>query len=174
MVADGTLETSDVLRLDESILTGESRPVARARGDEVRSGSFAVEGSGSYRVVAVGPESYAERIAGEARAFRHPRSPLERTLNRLLLTLLAVMVPLGLLLGAALWERRTPVEEAVPTSVAAVVSLIPEGLILLASLTYAVAALRMARKRCSGPAAERSRVARLRRRRVPRQDRDAD
>ena len=146
VVADGTLETSDVLRLDESILTGESRQVARARGDEVRSGSFAVEGSGSYRVVAVGPESYAERIAGEARAFRHPRSPLERTLNRLLLTLLAVMVPLGLLLGAALWERRTPVEEAVPTSVAAVVSLIPEGLILLASLTYAVAALRMARK----------------------------
>ncbi len=56
------------------------------------------------------------------------------------------MVPLGLLLGAALWERRTPLEEAVPTSVAAVVSLIPEGLILLASLTYAVAALRMARR----------------------------
>ena len=146
VVADGTLETSDVLRLDESILTGESRPVARGRGDGVRSGSFAVEGSGSYRVAAVGPESYAERIAGEARAFRHPRSPLERTLNRLLLTLLAVIVPLGLLLGAALWERRTPIEEAVPTSVAAVVSLIPEGLILLVSLTYAVAALRMARK----------------------------
>jgi cation-transporting P-type ATPase E len=146
LVADGTLETSEVLRLDESILTGESRPVAPDPGDLVRSGSFAVEGSGSFRVEAVGPESYAARIAGEARAFRHPRSPLERALNRLLLTLLVVMVPLGLLLGAALRERRTPLEEAVPTSVAAVVSLIPEGLILLASLTYAVAALRMARR----------------------------
>ena len=146
LVADGTLETSDILRLDESILTGESRPVTPKLGDQVRSGSFAVEGAGSYRVEAIGPQSYAARIAGEARTFRHPRSPLERALNRLLLTLLAVMIPLGLLLGAALWERRTPLEEAVPTSVAAVVSLIPEGLILLASLTYAVAALRMARK----------------------------
>jgi cation-transporting ATPase E len=146
LVADGMLQTSESLRIDEAILTGESRPVASVRGDEVRSGSFAVEGSGSYSVAAVGPESYAARIAGEARAFRHPRSPLERALNRLLLTLLLVMVPLGLLLGAALRERRTPLEEAVPTSVAAVVSLIPEGLILLASLTYAVAALRMARR----------------------------
>lgn len=146
VVADGRLETSDVLSLDESILTGESRSVARARGEEVRSGSFAVEGSGSYRVTAVGPDSYAARLAGEARAFRHPRSPLERALNRLLLTLLVVMVPLGVILGAALWERQTPLEEAVPTSVAAVVSLIPEGLILLASVTYAVAALRMARR----------------------------
>jgi len=146
VVADGVVEWSDALSVDVSILTGESRPVTRTSGDEVRSGSFAIEGMGAYTVTAVGPESYAARIAGEARAFRHPRSPLERALNRLLLTLLVVMVPLGVLLGAALWERRTPPEEAVPTSVAAVVSLIPEGLILLASLTYAVAAMRMARR----------------------------
>jgi len=146
LVADGKLESSESLTLDESILTGESLPVGRSEGDEVRSGSFAVEGAGAYTVTAVGPKSYAARITGEARAFRHPRSPLERALNRLLLTLLVVMVPLGVLLGAALWERRTPPSEAVPTSVAAVVSLIPEGLILLASLTYAVAALRMARR----------------------------
>jgi cation-transporting P-type ATPase E len=146
VVADGVLESSSSLQLDESNVTGESRPAARGSGDEVRSGSFAAEGTGAYRVTAVGPDSYAVRIAGEAKAFRHPRSPLERTLNQLLLTLLVVMVPLGALLGAALWERRTPLSEAVPTSVAAVVSLIPEGLILLASLTYAVAALRMARR----------------------------
>jgi cation-transporting ATPase E len=146
VVADGTLEEADLLRLDESILTGEAEPVEREAGDEIRSGSFVVEGAGSFVVTAVGPESYAERVAGQARAFRHPRSPLERALNRLLLTLVVVMVPLGLLLGSALWERRTPFDEAVPTSVAAVVSLVPEGLILLASLTYAVAALRMARR----------------------------
>jgi P-type E1-E2 ATPase len=146
VVADGRLESAEALSLDESILTGEAQAVTRWAGEEVRSGSFAVDGTGSYTVTAVGPESYAERIAGQARAFRHPRSPLERALNRLLLTLVAVMVPLGLLLGAALWERRTPLSEAVPTSVAAVVSLVPEGLVLLASLTYAVAALRMARR----------------------------
>ncbi|HXV96448.1 MAG TPA: HAD-IC family P-type ATPase, partial [Gaiellaceae bacterium] len=146
LVADGRLEEASGLRLDESILTGESRAVARAPGEEVRSGSFAVEGAGAYVVTAVGPESYAERIAGQARAFRHPRSPLERALNRLLVILVAVMVPLGLLLAFALWRLDVSVDEAVPRSVAAVVSLVPEGLILLTSLTYAVAALRMARR----------------------------
>ena len=146
LVADGRLEAASGLRLDESILTGESDTVSRVAGDEVRSGSFAVEGAGAYVVTAVGRESYAERIAGEARAFRHPRSPLERALNRLLLVLVAVMVPLGILLGFALWRLDVSVDEAVPRSVAAVVSLVPEGLILLTSLTYAVAALRMARR----------------------------
>jgi magnesium-transporting ATPase (P-type) len=146
LVADGRLEEASGLRLDESILTGEFEAVARGPGEEVRSGSFAVEGAGAYVVTAVGAESYAERIAGEARAFRHPRSPLERALNRLLVILVAVMVPLGLLLAFALWRLDVSVDEAVPRSVAAVVSLVPEGLILLTSLTYAVAALRMARR----------------------------
>jgi magnesium-transporting ATPase (P-type) len=146
LVADGRLVASAGLHLDESVLTGESEPVVRGEGDEVRSGSFAVEGAGSYVVTAVGRESYAERIAGEARRFRHPRSPLERALNRLLLILVAAMVPLALLLGFALWELEIAVDEAVTRSVAAVVSLVPEGLILLTSLTYAVAAIRMARR----------------------------
>lgn len=144
VVADGKLTHADGVTLDESILTGESRPVVRKSGAQVRSGSFVVEGAGELVVEAVGQESYAARIAGEARAFRHPRSPLERAFNRLLLTLVAVIAPLGIVLGVALWERRTPLDEAVPTSVAAVVTLVPEGLILLASLTFAVAALRMA------------------------------
>ena len=144
VVADGQLVHADGVTLDESILTGESRPVLRGSGARVRSGSFVVEGAGEFIVEAVGQESYAARIAGEARAFRHPRSPLERAFNRLLLTLVAVIAPLGIVLGVALWERRTPLAEAVPTSVAAVVTLVPEGLILLASLTFAVAALRMA------------------------------
>jgi cation-transporting P-type ATPase E len=146
IVADGTLQRADGLALDESILTGESQPVARDAGDEVRSGSFAVEGAGRYTVTAVGGDSYAVRIAGEARTFRHPRSPLELAINGLLLALVALIVPLGVLLGYALWERSTPLDEAVPTTVAAVVTLVPEGLILLTSLTYAVAALRMARR----------------------------
>src|SRR5918992_5325811 len=146
LVADGKLVASEGLSVDESILTGESRPVARAVGEEVRSGSFAVEGTGAYAVTAVGKDSYAERIAGEAREFRHPRSPLERAMNRLLLLLVGVMIPLGAALAYALWERDAGIREAVEVSVAAVVSLVPEGLILLASMTYAVAALRMARR----------------------------
>jgi P-type E1-E2 ATPase len=146
IVADGTLDQADALRLDESILTGESRPVERAAGQAVRSGSFVVEGVGAFTVTAVGADSYAARITGEARTFRHPRSPLERSLNRLLFALVAVMLPLGTVLGYALWERHTRLHTGVPTAVAAVVTMVPEGLILLASLTYAVAALRMSRR----------------------------
>ena len=145
VVADGTVESAEWLRLDESILTGESKPVQRAGGEDARSGSFVVEGVGEYQVTAVGADSYAERLTGEARSFRHPRSPLERALNRLLFVLVAVLIPLGAILGYALWHRHAAVSNAVPTSVAAVVTLIPEGLVLLASLTYAVASLRMAR-----------------------------
>jgi P-type E1-E2 ATPase len=146
VVADGTLDDAAGLRLDESILTGESRPVARGRGDDVRSGSFAVEGAGAFVVTAVGDDSYAQRIAGEAREFRHPRSPLERALNRLLLILVAVMVPLGTIFVYSLWQRDVPIREAVTTAVAGIVTLIPEGLVLLLSLTFAAAALQLARR----------------------------
>ena len=145
VVADGKLLTSSDLRLDESILTGEAKAVARSRGDEVRSGSFVVEGTGSFLVGAVGAESYAERIAGTAREFRHPRSPLERAIDRLLYVLLGVTVPLGAMLIVALWKQDVAVSHAVETAVAGMVTLIPEGLVLLVSITYAAAAVRMAR-----------------------------
>ena len=78
----------------------------RGAGDEVRSGSFAVEGAGELRRRPPSARTATRRaIAGEAREFRHPRSPLERSLNRLLLSLVGVIVPLGILLGDALWER---------------------------------------------------------------------
>ncbi len=145
VVADGPLRSSNGLQLDESILTGESEPVARETGEEVRSGSFVVEGTGSYEVAAVGAASYAERITGTAREFRHPRSPLERSIDRLLYVLLGVMVPLGAMLTVALAKQDAAIGDAVDTAVAGMVTLIPEGLILLVSVTFAAAAMRMAR-----------------------------
>jgi cation-transporting P-type ATPase E len=146
VVADGTVVRSDGLALDESILTGESRPVGKGTGDEVRSGSFAVEGSGLFEVTATGDDSYAQRIAGEAREFRHPRSPLERAINKLLFILVGVMIPLATIFIYALWARDWPREEAVTTAVAGIVTIVPEGLILLASLTFAAAAVTLARR----------------------------
>ncbi len=146
VVADGTLRRSDGLALDESILTGEAKPVPKAVGEEIRSGSFAIEGAGAYLVTAVGEKSHAARVAGLAREFRHPRSPLEQSINRLLFVLVAVLIPLGIALGWVLYRRHTSLHNAVPTTVAAVVTLVPEGLILLTSVTYAVAAVRMARR----------------------------
>ncbi|MEO8966372.1 MAG: HAD-IC family P-type ATPase [Solirubrobacteraceae bacterium] len=146
IVADGQLSRAVDLRLDESILTGESDSVPRATGEQLRSGAFVAEGSGSYRVTAVGAGSYAGRLLGEARSFRHPRSPLEQAVNRLLICLVALVVLLGAVLGYSLWHRHTPLHEAVATATAGVVSLVPEGLVVLISLAYAVASIRMARR----------------------------
>lgn len=145
IVADGTVLESDGLRLDESILTGESRPAERAPGEAVLSGAFVVEGAGRYEVTAVGAESYAERIAGEARAFRHPPSPFQVGLGRLVVALVALGVPLGLALSLTLWLRSTPFDDALPTVVAAAINLVPEGLILLSSIAYVAGAIRLSR-----------------------------
>jgi len=146
VVADGTLRTATGLEIDESVLTGESRPVARAGGDEVRAGAFCAEGSGTYIATAVGEDSYAGHVSDIARSFRHPLSPLQRGMNRLLLAMVAIMIPLGGVLALALWRQSPDLEEAVSTATAAMVTLIPEGLILLVSITYAVSTIRMSRR----------------------------
>ncbi len=146
LTADGLLLAARDLRLDESILTGESQPAARGVGDEVRSGAFVVEGTGTYEVSAVGEESFAARVTGQARSFRHPRSPLERAVNRLLYVLVALVLGLGALLAFSLHHRHVRMHPAVASSTAGVVSMIPEGLMVLVSLTYAAGAVRMSRR----------------------------
>lgn len=146
VVADGRIVASDALALDESVLTGESLPVPKAPDDEVRAGSFAAEGSGAYVAEAVGDESYAHRIAGEAREFRHPLSPLQVQVNRLLVALVCVMVPLGIAFAVVLVREDVGLRAAVSEATAGVVTLVPEGLILLVSLAYAISSLRMARR----------------------------
>jgi len=146
VTADGQLVAASELRLDESILTGESEPAPRAADDGIRSGAFVVEGTGAYRASAVGVDSFAERVTGEARSFRHPRSPLERAINRVLYVLVGLVIGLGALLAYSLYHRHVHLHTAVATSTAGVVSMIPEGLIVLVSLTYAAAALRMSRR----------------------------
>ena len=146
VVADGRLVRADGLALDESNLTGESEPVRGEPGREVFSGSFVVEGDGAFEATAVGPDSRASRLAETARAFRHPRSPLEKAMDRLLIVLVGVMVPLALALGISLALRDVSQAQAVETLTAAVVNIVPEGLILLVSLTAAVSAAKMARR----------------------------
>ena len=146
IIADGRLVSASDLRLDESVLTGESEPARRAVDAQVRSGAFVVESVGAHRVTAVGDECFASRITGEARSFRHPRSPLERAENRLLYALVAMVIGLGAVLGYSLYHRHVPLHTAVATSSVGVVALIPEGLMVLVSLTHAAAAIRMSRR----------------------------
>ena len=105
VVADGTVASADGLALDEANLTGESEPAVRGPGEPVWSGSFAVEGAALFEATAVGPDSRAERLTATARAFRHPRSPLERANDRLLLWLIVLAVPLAIGLTISVFAR---------------------------------------------------------------------
>jgi cation-transporting P-type ATPase E len=146
VVADGTIVTADGLALDEANLTGESEPAVRGPGEPVWSGSFAVEGAAMFEARAVGPESRAARLTATARAFRHPRSPLERANDRLLLWLVAFSIPLAVGLTVTVLTRVETAGARVQVLTAGIVNVVPEGLILLISLTAAVSAFKVAQR----------------------------
>ena len=143
------------LEMDESMLTGESATVRKAQGDDVYSGSTAVSGMALTRVTAVGEHSYAAKLAAQAKVYTKTISDLSRGINTILKYMTMVVVPLCVLL---VWSQMHKVggfveawqtgawRGAVVSAVAGVVGMIPEGLVLLTSLNFAVAAMRLARK----------------------------
>jgi len=146
LVADGEVIRTRGMTLDESMLTGEAEGVRKGLGERALSGSFCLSGSGYYVVDAVRDESYAGRIAGEAKAFRHPPSPLQQEVNRVIVFCTYLMIPLALLMLITLNVRSVDLVEAAQTATAGLITLIPEGLVLLMSVTFAVAAVRLARR----------------------------
>jgi cation-transporting ATPase E len=146
LIADGEMIASRGMTLDESMLTGEADGIRKEPGDRVLSGSFCISGSGHYVVDAVREQSYAGRLAGEAKTFRHPPSPLQEEVNRVILACTYVMLPLAAILLITLKLRSTDIHEAAQTATAGLVTLIPEGMVLLMSVTFAVAAVRLARR----------------------------
>jgi cation-transporting P-type ATPase E len=146
LVADGEVIRTRGMTLDESMLTGEAEGVRKGLGERVLSGSFCISGSGYYLVDAVREDSYAGRLAGEAKTFRHPPSPLQGEVNRVIVACTYLMAPLAAILILALKVRNTGIEEAAQTATAGLVTLVPEGLVLLMSVTFAVAAVRLARR----------------------------
>ena len=145
VVADGEMVQASVLSLDESALTGESDAVSKMAGDQVLSGSFCVAGAGAYRVTAVGADSFAESLAAEAKGTRTQLSPLQLDINRILRVLIWVMVPMAVLMVISSFWLSNDLVSGAQRTVAALVPLVPEGLVLLASLTFAVAAVRLGR-----------------------------
>ena len=145
VVVDGEILSGD-LELDESLVSGEAEPVGRSPGTEVLSGSFVAAGSGRYRATRVGPTAFATALAEEARRFSLVRSELGEGINRILRFVTWVMVPSAVLLVSS-QLRTTTLRDALRGSVAGVGSMVPEGLVLLTSVAYAVAVMRLGRRR---------------------------
>ena len=154
--ADGELLTADGLEIDESILTGESDAVRPAPGDRVLSGTTVTAGEGLMRATAVGERAYAHRLAREARRFSRVGSELQEGTDRVLRWISWVIVPVALLLAwsqisaAGGWEaaRATGAwRMATVAAIAGVVGMVPQGLVLLTSVNFATASLRLARRR---------------------------
>ncbi len=144
--ADGAVRSAGGLEIDESLLTGESDPIDKGVGDQVMSGSFVVAGSGRFQATAVGPESYAQKLAVEARRFALTHSELQAGINRLLQLIQYALFPVSALL---LWRQlgSNDLEEALTGTVAGVVGMVPEGLVLLTSLAFGIAAVTLARRK---------------------------
>ncbi len=145
--ADGRLVVSDGLEMDESLITGESAPLAKRPGDEILSGSFVVAGSGEVEVTASGGSSYAARLAAEARAFKLATSELRSGINRFVRVIGWVLPFAAAILVVSELRIRSDFVDAVRRAVAGVVTLVPEGLVLLTSVAMATAVVRLGRRR---------------------------
>ena len=153
--ADGEVITSEGLEIDESILTGESRPVRPERGEQVMSGTTVTAGTGLFRTTAVGGDAYAHRLAREARRYSLVVSELQAGTNRVLHWISWVIVPVALVLVWSQLRLSGSIAEAwssgawrhaVVAGIAGVVSMVPQGLVLLTSVNFATASLALARR----------------------------
>jgi cation-transporting P-type ATPase E len=147
VVVDGTVLDARGLELDESLLSGESEPVEKGPGDEILSGSFVAAGGGRYRATRVGRQAFAVRLADEARRFTLTRSELRAGIDLILRIVTWLIVPTGILLVISQLRSNASVRDALRGLVAGTVAMVPEGLVLLTSIAFAVGVVRLARRR---------------------------
>ncbi|MEI7546492.1 MAG: cation-translocating P-type ATPase, partial [Actinomycetota bacterium] len=149
VVADGVVLISENLEIDESLLTGEADPVVKAGDADVLSGSAVVAGTGRMVVTKVGAENYAAKLAEEARRFTLVNSPLRNDVNRVVTGIGYLIIPVGILLATSQFFRRDEGwRDSVISTVAGLVGMVPEGLVLLTSVAFAVGVVRLAGRRC--------------------------
>lgn len=142
---DGRLLAARDLEVNESLLTGEADPATKSLGDAVLSGSFVVAGSGRLQAVRIGEAAYSRRLAHAARQFSLSRSQLRDGINNILRYVTWALIPTAILLFITqiLFSPAGPHDAAV-SSIAGVVGMVPEGLVLLTSTVMAVAIVRLA------------------------------
>ena len=146
VAVDGVVLDATGLRLDESMLTGESLPVSKVVGDDVLSGSFVVSGNGRIRAIAVGADSYASTLATEAKQFTAAESRLRRGIDTILRWLTVIIPVASIFLFVNLLDAEDRWQDALLGTVAAAVAMVPDGLVLLTSLSFMAGVIALARR----------------------------
>ncbi|MEU4710716.1 cation-translocating P-type ATPase [Nocardia salmonicida] len=149
IVVDGEVEEAAALEIDESLLTGEADPIDKGVGAPVMSGSFVVSGSGAYRATKVGKDAYAAKLAEEASKFTLVHSELRSGIDKILKFITYLLIPAGLLsIYNQLVSSGESWRPAVTGMVAALVPMVPEGLVLMTSIAFAVGVVRLGKRKC--------------------------
>ncbi|MFD9218500.1 HAD-IC family P-type ATPase [Streptomyces sp. NPDC060064] len=149
VVVDGEVAEADSMEIDESLLTGEADPVIKHPGDPVMSGSFVVAGGGAFTATKVGREAYAAQLAEEASRFTLVHSELRSGISTILKYVTWMMVPTSIgLIISQLVVKDNNFKDSVARTVGGIVPMIPEGLVLLTSVAFAIGVIRLGRKQC--------------------------
>ncbi|MGW5678401.1 HAD-IC family P-type ATPase [Streptomyces sp. NPDC003860] len=149
VVVDGRVVEADGLEIDESLLTGEADPVLKRPGDQVMSGSFVVAGGGAFTATKVGREAYAAQLAEEASRFTLVHSELRSGISTILKYVTWMMVPTAIgLIVSQLVVKNADLKDSIARTVGGIVPMIPEGLVLLTSVAFAIGVIRLGRKQC--------------------------
>jgi cation-transporting P-type ATPase E len=146
IVADGFLMTDEALESDESSLSGESDPVSKSEGDRVLSGSYVVSGSGLLKVTDVGSSTYISKLSDEAKKFKRINSELRSSIDKIVKGIAWLIAPLGsILMASQIFFSDKAWNEAVVSSIAGIIGMVPEGLVLLTTVSFLVGVIRLSR-----------------------------
>ncbi|BCK57012.1 HAD-IC family P-type ATPase [Nocardia wallacei] len=149
IVVDGEVVESELLEIDESLLTGEADPIEKPVGAQVMSGSYVVSGAGSYRATKVGRDAYAAKLAAEASKFTLVNSELRNGIDTILKVITYLLIPAGLVtIYNQLFSSHESWRAALNGMVAALVPMVPEGLVLMTSIAFAVGVVRLGQRKC--------------------------
>ncbi|WP_433211630.1 HAD-IC family P-type ATPase [Microtetraspora malaysiensis] len=148
LLVDGEVVASEGLEVDESLLNGEADPMHKEPGDRVLSGSFVVAGSGAFTATKVGADAYAARLTAEASKFTLASSELRDGVARFIKYITWLVVPIGALLIYSQVNHHADFGTAITGAVAGIVTMIPEGLVLMTSIAFAVGVVRLGRRKC--------------------------
>ena len=146
--ADCEVLTSDGIEVNESMITGESKPVRKHMGDTLWSGSFLVAGSGQAKVIHVGKDNYATELANQAKQKKRASSEMQDAIKRIIKVTGTILIPVGVLLFMSQWKiEDMTLSNALVNTVAGVIGMIPEGLVLLTSVSFILGVGRLATKK---------------------------